>query len=348
MTTEKSYRAAIIGLGFIGAGDQVAGDEIGQSVANLDGTHFQAVSNNPRVELVGAAETKEDRRRRFAERTGLSIDDDWQTTVKREQPDIVCVATNSPPHAEITIGCARAGVKAVYCEKPLATRITDAEAMIVACREAGTLLVINHNRRFNPNYRRLRDLVADGGLGDLTSCNLRWGNGRLGNVGTHLFDAVEMVTGRKIEAVSGTLDPANKPDCRGPKYRDPGGWGLLRLSGGLIATVDGADYARLPALVALNGTQGRAETGGGDVTIHRHNGEQEHWPGTRPQATSMDNAMSEIVAALDAGETCLYDPAIPSRVFEAIVGFHVSHERNAAWVDLPITGADREREILIG
>lgn len=332
----------------MGAGDQVAGDEIGQQVKHLDGTHFEAISKSPRVELVAAADGKEDRRQRFAERAGIPVDADGFEMLKRDQPEIVCIATNSPSHAPLTIAAAEAGAKAVYCEKPIATRTIDAERMIAACRDAGTLLVINHNRRFSPNYRRLRDMVAANGLGELTSCNLRWGSGRLGNVGTHLFDAVEMLTGRTIEAVSGTLDPANKPDCRGPEYRDPGGWGLLRLSGGLMVTVDGADNARLPALVALNGTEGRAETGGAEVVLHRPNGETEHWPSTRAEATSMDHAMAEIVAALDVGNTCIYDPAIPLRVFEAIVAFHVSHERNTAWIELPLVGKDREREIRIG
>ena len=86
-------------------------------------------------------------------------------------------------------------------------------------------MAINHNRRFHPNYRRLRDLVGQGGLGELTSVNLQWSSGRLGNVGTHLFDAICMVTGRRVEAVSGTLDLAGKLDCRGPAFQDPGGWG---------------------------------------------------------------------------------------------------------------------------
>src|SRR5262249_33920167 len=150
-------------------------------------------------------------------------------------------ATYAPTHAEITIACAERGIRAIYCEKPIATRLADAERMVASCAAAGTLLVINHNRRFNPNYHRLRDLVAAGGLGELTSVSLQWGTGRLGNVGTHLIDAVLMLTGRKVSAVSGTLDRTGRPDCRGPAFHDPGGWGLLRLEGGLMVTVDAAD-----------------------------------------------------------------------------------------------------------
>ena len=49
------YRAGIIGLGYIGAADQVSGDALGQQVSNLDGTHVGALSGNPRVELVAGS-----------------------------------------------------------------------------------------------------------------------------------------------------------------------------------------------------------------------------------------------------------------------------------------------------
>jgi predicted dehydrogenase len=352
MTNEQRsvYRAALIGLGFIGAGDEPAGREIGQNVVNLDGTHFDALRNNERIELVAGCDRQAERCDRFRQRSGLPVYRDWRELLNDVRPEIVSVATNSPSHAEITIGCARAGVKAVYCEKPIATRIVDAERMLAACRETDTLLVVNHNRRFSPLYRELRDLVVAGELGTLTSCNLQWAAGRLGNVGTHFFDAIEMLTGREIEAVSGTLDAAGLPDCRGPEYRDPGGWGLLQLSGGLMVTVDAGEQARIPASVTINGTAGRATIGKDGVRITSHDGVEKHLPPSQSAATSMDHAVAEIVAALDdaAGRRSLYPPHVPSRIFEAIVAFHVSSDLHGGWVSLPVDDVDRTREIRIG
>src|SRR5947209_3325123 len=217
--------------------------------------------------------------------------------------------------------------------------------MAAAWSAAGAQLVFNHNRRFNPNYRRLRDLVAAGELGQLTSMSLQWATGRLGNVGTHLIDATLLLTGRKIEAVSGTLDRTGRPDCRGPAFRDPGGWGMLRLEGGLIVTVDAADEARVPARVTLNGTQGRAITGADDVTLESWDGRRDHWPSLREQATGMDRAVAEIVAWLDGTSPFPYAAEEAVHTLEAIVGFHASDARNAAWTALPLSGADREREV---
>ena len=340
MMTDKRYKAGIIGLGFIGGADQVSGDALGQSVPDLDGTHRYALENHPRVELVAGSSRDQGRRQRFSAATGARTYADWQELLGKEDLDIVSVATYAPVHAEITQGCARAGVRAVYCEKPIATTIPDAEAMTTACHRAGTLLAINHNRRYDPNHRRLRDLLQGDGLGELTSVNLQWPAGRLGNVGTHMFDALYMLTGRRVEAVSATLDLAGKPDCRGSQFSDPGGWGVMRLEGGLMATVDATDYGRHPGLTALNGSEGRALITGLDVRLEYWDGRSQHWPASQ-EGTSMGRAVGEIVDWLD-GRPFPYAAEEAVHTLEAIVAFHASHARRAAWTELPLQGSDRE------
>lgn len=345
---KSTYRAGIIGLGFIGAADQVSGDALGQLVSDLDGTHLEALSNHPRVALVAGSSRDEGRRQRFTGRTGLPAYADWQELIGKGNLDIVSVATYAPVHAEITVACAQAGIRAIYCEKPIATRLADAERMVAACDQAGALLVINHNRRFQLNQRRLRDRIAAGDLGELTSAAVQWSSGRLGNVGTHMFDALRMITGREICAVSGTLDLAGKPDCRGPEFSDPGGWGVLRLDGGLMATVDAMDYARVPGSTVVNGTSGRATIDGDVVTLEYWDGTQDHWPDQSHQGTGMDRAVAEIVDELDDKTPFPYPGVEGLRTLEVIVAFHASHARNAAWTELPLTGADRAIEVNSG
>lgn len=344
----KAIRAAIIGLGYIGGADQVSGTAIGQLVDNLDGTHFHALSRHPRVRLVAGSSRDPGRRKRFATRSGARVYAEWSELLARETPDLVSVATYAPVHAEITLACVRAGVRVIYCEKPIATRLQDADRMIAACRNAGSLLVINHQRRFHPHFRRLRDMIRDGALGELTSGALQWGGGRLGNVGTHLIDAVRMVTGREVQAASGTLDPTARPDCRGPQFRDPGGWGLLRLDGGLMIFVDAADGGQLPRRLIVNGTRARAVAGPEGVRIEPWDGPATTLPAPASGLSSMDRALAEMVGWLD-DEIPVPDTAENAvRTMDAIVGFHVSHERNAAWVTLPLQGADRHRELRSG
>lgn len=345
---DAKYRAGIIGLGFIGAADQVSGDALGQQVGHLDGTHSDALAGHGGIELVAGSSRDPGRRERFAARSGARTYADWQDLLAAEELDIVSVATYAPVHAEITVACAERGVSVVYCEKPIATRLVDADHMVAACKAAGTLLVINHQRHFNPNYRALRDLVAAGGLGELTSVSLQWPAGRLGNVGTHMIDALCLVTSRQVRAVSGTLDLAGKPDCRGEEFSDPGGWGVMRLDGGLMVTVDAADYATVPASLVVNGTGGRARAGGEEVTVEFPDGRCDVWSSRRPAATGMDVAVAEITAWLDDRTPFPYPAEEALHAFEAVVGFHASHASRAAWTELPLTGPDREREVQSG
>lgn len=346
--TNTTYRAGIIGLGFIGGADQVSGDALGQQVSGLDGTHFDALSNHPRVNIVAGSSRDAGRRERFVQRAGTATYANWEEMLAQESLDIVSVATYAPVHAEITVVCAKQGIRAIYCEKPIATRLPDAEQMLEACDEAGALLVLNHQRRFNLNHRRLRELIAADGLGELTSASLQWGSGRLGNVGTHMIDALLMLTGRKIEAISATLDLAGKPDCRGPDFRDPGGWGIIKLEGGIMVTVDAGDYATVPGQIILNGAEGRAISDGSSITLEYWDGRHEHWNAANDGVTGMDRAVSEIVEWLDGGTEFPYPASEAVDTLEAIVGFHASHTRNAGWTELPLLGSDREHEVRSG
>ena len=346
--SNRTYRAGIIGLGFIGGGDQVSGDRLGQRVANLDGNHREAFSNHPRVQLVAGSSRDVGRRERFAQRTNAKTYGDWREMLAIEKLDIVSVASFAPSHPELVIASAENGVRTIFCEKPIATRLSDAERMIAACRASGSLLVINHNRRFHAQFRELQLRISAGELGELTGVWLQWGTGRLGNVGTHFIDAAMMLTGRRVEAVSATLDLTGRPDCRGPEFHDPGGWAMLRFEGGLLGHVHAPDNPAGPAEIVVQGTLGRARVGGGEALL-------ETWAGSRfaleplaESGSSMDQAVHEIVAWLDNGTPlcCSADESL--RTLEVIVACHASHARQAAWVTLPLTGADRDREVHSG
>jgi predicted dehydrogenase len=346
---EPTYRAAIIGLGFIGGGDQVSGDRLGQRLVDLNGNHREALSNHPRVQLVAGSSRDAGRRERFELRTGARTYDDWQQMLAAGQFDIVSVASFAPSHPELVVACAASGVRAIFCEKPISTRLAEAERMIAACQAAGSLLVINHNRRFHPHFRQLAEKIAAGELGELTGVWLQWGSGRLGNVGTHFIDAAQMLAGRQVRAVSATLDPTGRPDCRGPEFRDPGGWALLRFDGGLIGHVHAPDNPIGPAEVVVQGTLGRARIGGGVAEIEFWSGKREVLPGSPANAGNpMDRAVREIVAWLDDGTPVCCSAEESLRTLEVIVACHASHARQAAWVDLPLTSADREREVRSG
>jgi predicted dehydrogenase len=343
----RVYRAAILGLGFIGGADQHSGDALGQQVVNLDGTHWGAYSKNPHLTVVAGSSRDPGRRERFSRRSNARVYSDWRELLSRECPEIVSVATYSPQHAEMTVEAAQAGAKVIWCEKPMASSLDQADRMLDACRRSGALLVINHNRRFHPHFRRLRKLILEGGLGTLRGASLCWGTGRLGNVGTHFFNALQMVLDRTVEAVSATLDLSGRPDCRGLQFQDPGGWGLIRFAGNLTATFEAADYSCAPATLIIHGDQGRVVVAGTRFHVEIRGEPPVTWPDLPQGETSMDRALTEMIHWLNGGE--FPEPAISARhTLEIIVACHLSHHQRGAWVDLPLPDESWSKVIKTG
>jgi predicted dehydrogenase len=351
--TQDSYRAAVIGLGFIGAGDEVSAAAIGQRVRDLGGSvHAEVLAAHPRTLLCAGASREEGRRDRFRKRFGgrPAVYEDFRRMLREEKPDIVGIAASSPAHAEIAVACAEAGVRAVLCEKPLATRLSDADRMIAACAARGALLAVNHNRRWHPVYLAARGRIASGALGDLRTLWARWATGRLGCVGTHVFDALCLLTGRRPEAVAGELDAAGTPDCRGPAYRDPGGWGTVLFEGGVRAHIDAGEDNPKPAgiEIRIEGTLGR-------MTVRDAGFTREDWSGGAgesyacpPGIVTLRGAVDEIVRWMDQGGSFSSSGADGRTDLEIIMGFHASHGRGGQRVPLPLAGADREIEVMIG
>ena len=80
--TDTPYKAAIVGLGYIGGADQVSGDALGQLVEDLDGTHIEALAKHPKVEVVAGSSRDLGRRERFTERTGIPTYADWREMIR--------------------------------------------------------------------------------------------------------------------------------------------------------------------------------------------------------------------------------------------------------------------------
>jgi UDP-N-acetyl-2-amino-2-deoxyglucuronate dehydrogenase len=144
---------------------------------------------------------------------------DYSRLLADERPEVVVIVTPCSLHAEMTIQASEAGARGVYCEKPLATCLADGEAMVAACRERGTALAVNHQRRLSSPILRMRALIADGAIGD---AHLFRGGcaGDLLSDGTHLVDTIRFLAGdAEVRWVFGQV---HREPCDDPP-RKPGG-----------------------------------------------------------------------------------------------------------------------------
>lgn len=123
------------------------------------------IAANPHAELVVIADDNAERGQAAAERYGAPWVADYREAVQRDDVDAVIICSENARHKEMTIAAAEAG-KDVLCEKPIATTVEDAQAMIAACAEHGVKLQIAFPVRFNAATVALRDAVKAGQIGE--------------------------------------------------------------------------------------------------------------------------------------------------------------------------------------
>ncbi len=154
---------------------------------------------------------------------------DWREVIARDDIQIVDIVTPGDSHAEIAIAALEAG-KHVLCEKPLANTVEEAEAMAAAAEKAaakGVKSMLGHTYRRVPATTFARDLVRDGKIGEIHQVRavylqdwlvdptvpLAWrlqkelaGSGSLGDIGAHIIDLAQYITGQRLQTVSGTIE----------------------------------------------------------------------------------------------------------------------------------------------
>ena len=194
---------------------------------------------------------------------------DWREVVKRPDIDIVDVATPGDSHAEIAIAAARAG-KTVFCEKPLANTVREAESMLKAVEKAGVVHMLCHNYRRAPAVMLAKHLIDAGELGTIhhfrgtylqdwildPNLPLLWrfqkdkaGSGALGDIGSHSLDLGRFLVGEIVE-VAGALETFIKtrplvddPKKRGKVTVDDASAAVVRFANGALGTIEGTRMA---------------------------------------------------------------------------------------------------------
>lgn len=147
---------------------------------------------------------------------------DWEDVIKRDDIDIVCIATPTSSHKDIAIAAVQAG-KHVLCEKPLGMNAREAKEMWEAARKAGVVHMVGHNYRRVPALALAKKLIGDGKLGQIyhfrgvylqdwlsdPHAPMSWrlnkqiaGSGSHGDLNAHLIDLARFLVG-EIEKVIG-------------------------------------------------------------------------------------------------------------------------------------------------
>jgi predicted dehydrogenase len=211
-----------------------------------DASHAGGYAQSDRVELVAVADTDAETLARFGdvwEIPEAGRYTDHEAMLASRDLDVVSVATPTSSHREHTVAAAQSAADpaAVWCEKPIAASVGDAEAMIDACGATDTELLVNHTSRFTHNIQQVRTLVREEDLlGTVYSAHATFRMELMRNA-THPLDTLVYLLGMQADTVTGHVTGENNAvDALDASVDvdDAGGGGMIVTEDGAFVTLD--------------------------------------------------------------------------------------------------------------
>lgn len=235
-----------------------------------------------KIELVACYDVLPEAAQAFESEFGCKAMESEDALLGRSDIEGVVIVTSNEAHMPNAVAAAKAG-KHVFVDKPIAHTISDALAMIEACRQAGVVLAVGHNQRRNPGHRKLKEILDAGEIGTVVTAEANFSHSGgmhlkgtewrcfrdkcpalpLMQLGVHHCDTLQYLLGDVVEVSSFVARIAIGPD------NDDTTVNLLRFDRGPLGYL-GSNYAT-PAIYYINiyGTGGNLFCEGGGVVRFR-------------------------------------------------------------------------------
>lgn len=247
----------MVHVGLIGAG-------------NISGTHARALAEIEGAKLTSVFDTSRERARNLAQAHGAAAFDDLDAFLAHRPMEMVIIGTPSGLHAQLGIAAAGQGLH-VLTEKPIDVSVARADALIAACERARVYCGVVFQERYMPAHRRLKGLIASGGLGRplLAAAHVRWyrppeyyqgwhgtraldGGGAIINQGIHTLDLLLWLMGDVARVQARTARLLHTLEC------EDTGLALLEFASGALGTLEvtTAAYPGYERRLELSGTEG--------------------------------------------------------------------------------------------
>lgn len=264
MTTKNNLRFGVIGAGRIG---KIHAENLATRISEVEVAAIADVDLKCAQELAGRLHV-------------AKAVEDYHTILSDPDIDAVAICSSTDTHARIVVEAAQAG-KHIFCEKPIDFDLAKIDAALQAVDKAGVKLQIGFNRRFDPNFRTVRAMIAEGKIGDvhilrITSRDpapppvsyVKVSGGMFLDMTIHDFDMARYLSGSEVEEVyvaAGVMvDPAigEAGDVDTAVI-------TLRFANGAIGTIDNSRKA-------IYGYDQRVEVFGSGGMLQAHNNTPDH------------------------------------------------------------------------
>lgn len=213
------------------------------------------------IKIVCGVDPADQTGKKYTDDFGLPVYADYQQAL--DDPEVQAVILTVPHrlHEEAVLQAAAAG-KQIFCEKPLSLTVESARRMIQACDEAGVILGIGHERRFEPAWEEIKRMSDSGEFGTILHMEAHWSHDRWLNMaadnwrgskeeapaagwtgmGVHLSDMMLSLAGQVVEVqahVAGRILAIPTGDVVSAHFRFADG-----TTGHIVAISATPDYAR--------------------------------------------------------------------------------------------------------
>ena len=204
----KKINAAIVGTGFIGK------------------QHYEAIRRLPNTEVIAIVETDKKRAESFAQEFGIKhFFTDYDDLMDLEELDVVHICTPNSLHYPMSKKALENNIH-VFCEKPLSLTSLESQDLVEVSRNSSSLHAVNLNYRSNAMVREMKQRVANEDIGKVLMIHGQYiqdwlmfdsdydwhflpemvGPSRtVADIGTHIFDLVQFVSGKKIKRIFAEL-----------------------------------------------------------------------------------------------------------------------------------------------
>ena len=326
MTT---YRAAIVGLSWIAtdppppASDPVLGTSIPYS-------HAAALAAVPNIEVVAGCDINPAMREQFPERwrgrwPDLNVYENYRAMLERERPDIVSIVTPDFLHADPFIAAVENGARGIFCDKPLATNLADADRMVIAARKSKVVTNINYTRRWIPQYVNAKAIVQSGRIGRVSQVLAETGGPRamLWRNHTHVIDLLNYYAAAQEDTepiwVFGELEQGYedygleyKGDGGKTESSEPAANYYIAYANGVRGYLTGQKDTQPDSILTIRGKAGRitvdefgselrAIGGGGTMMPSGQPTRQTEFLSPAFSVSGMQGAVLDLIAAMETG-----------------------------------------------
>jgi predicted dehydrogenase len=342
----QTYRAGIIGTARVGSWYD---DLLGDTPEQIPSSHAGCYASHAQTKLVAGSDLDPERLQRFGEKWEVSaLYADYREMLAKEALDVVSITTSwGHDHAAIAPVVAESGVKAIFCEKPIATSMDEADRIVRAVREHGVTFACAYLRRWSPRYHAVRAALDAGAIGRITSITAI-GVGNLMHAGTHYADIMAYLCGDPEPAWAwGRIEPI-PPDAKSHTAKvDPAGSGYIEMQNGVRLFLEGVSTGAITFCVS--GTEGRLmiynDARAAEIWRRATSG-ADRWFQPEPLALPSQHrstvllALEDLMESMAAGREPACSERHAARAMELCLALHASHRRGNCRVDFPLEDRD--------